>query len=94
MAETFALLTGPVVGEYTLADGTVYDVSQHDIQVDSLEHAQELSYLIGLHHEKHGHPHHDRDTPFKVDRSKETGGGHHKFAKGYKVHPDNSHLES
>lgn len=87
----FAVITGPVVGEFTLADGTVYDTtSDTGVPVQSQAHANELMYLIGLHHEKHGHPRHDRNRPFKMDRKDPRLSP---FTQGYKMHPDNTHLE-
>ena len=87
----FAVLTGPVVGEFTLADGTVYDASPTVTEVQSQEHADELMYLIGLKHEKHGHPLHDQDKPFKLDKSDHRVKKFH-GAKGYAIHPDNTSL--
>jgi hypothetical protein len=89
----FAVITGPVVGEFTLADGTVYDVSSDaGVPVESQEHADELMYLIGLHHEKHGHPRHDRSKPFKMDRTDPKVKKFH-ANKSYRIHPDNTQLE-
>jgi hypothetical protein len=84
----FAVITGPVVGEFTLADGTVYDASPDSTVVDSQEHADELMYLIGLHYERHGHPRHDRHKPFKMDRKDPKM---KKFAadRSFRIHPDN-----
>lgn len=53
------LLTGPVKGPVTLADGTVYDVSPDALEV-APEVAGELSHHIGLLHETEGHPDHQR----------------------------------
>jgi hypothetical protein len=80
------------VGEFTLADGTVVDVTQKAVDVQSQEQADELSYLIALHHEKHGHPLHDQKQPFKMDRKDPRMAA---FAsKTYKVHPNNTHITS
>lgn len=86
----FAVITGPIVGTFTLADGTVYDATPKAVDVRNQDEADELSYLIGMHHERHGHPLHDRDVPYKIDRKHERMA---KFAhKSYKVHPDNTHI--
>jgi len=54
------LLTGPVKGPITLADGTVYDVSADAVEVASHAHAGELSHHIGVIHETEGHLSHGR----------------------------------
>jgi hypothetical protein len=46
----FAVITGPIVGEFTLADGTVFDATPKAVDVQNQEEAEELSYLIALHH--------------------------------------------
>lgn len=51
-----ALLTGPITGLLTLADGTKVDVSPDAIEVDP-SHVDELCDLIGKHWEANGHPH-------------------------------------
>jgi hypothetical protein len=53
-----AVITGPAYGPVTCSDGTVYDVSEPVIEVESLEHAGEVSHLIGVIHEDRGHPDH------------------------------------
>lgn len=49
------LLTGPVQGLMTLEDGTVINVTPAAIEVTP-EQAEELSFLIGEHWVKNGHP--------------------------------------
>lgn len=61
--EHTAVLTGPIFGSVTVGDGTTYKVNEDWIEVLP-EHVGELSHLIGLHHEEHGHPLHDDATPF------------------------------
>lgn len=58
-----AFMTGKVYGTFTVPDGTAYDVSEPWIEVRP-EHAGELSHLIGVHHEEHGHPDHKPEDPF------------------------------
>lgn len=81
MAETHAVLTGPIKGSVTLSDGTSVDVSDAVVYVDSLERAAEVAHQIGKHWEARGHPDDievDEKTgkpvvrPFKYDDS------HHK----------------
>jgi hypothetical protein len=50
------VLTGPIQGTVTKADGTVVDVSPAVVEVDSAEEAEEISFLIGQHFVAHGHP--------------------------------------
>lgn len=49
------LLTGPITGTVTLADGTVVDVSQPVIAVTD-ETAEEIAHLIGERYAAEGHP--------------------------------------
>ena len=58
-----ALLTGKVYGNFTMEDGTVYDVSDAIIEIDP-KHAGEIAHKIGVHHEENGHPDHGPDEPF------------------------------
>jgi len=58
------VLTGPVKGDITLADGTTYNVSDDFIEVENQAHADEVAHQIGLRHEAEGHPDHDADNPF------------------------------
>lgn len=51
-----ALITGPVTGILTLADGTQVNVTPTVIEVTSLEQAEEISFIIGEHFVEHGHP--------------------------------------
>jgi hypothetical protein len=50
------ILTGPIRGTVTKADGTEVDVSAPVIAVDSIEEAEEISFLIGEHFVAVGHP--------------------------------------
>jgi hypothetical protein len=50
--------TGPIKGDFTLADGTVYNVSDDYVEVASAAHFGELSHHIGVRHEQDGHPGH------------------------------------
>jgi hypothetical protein len=58
------VFTGPVKGPITLLDGTTYEVSPDFIEVQSHEHAGELSHHIGVRHETDGHPLHTDGEPF------------------------------
>lgn len=53
---THVVLTGPITGLLTLEDGTVVNVSPTAIEVTGQEQADEISFLIGEHWVKHGHP--------------------------------------
>ena len=47
--------TGPkAMGAFMLGDGTVYNVSDHAIQVETLEHAYELDHLLAKSYEESG----------------------------------------
>lgn len=81
----FAVLTGPITRELTLADGTVYDCHPAVVEVADEAHQQELMHLVGLHYKHNGHPHHDDDTPFVYEAEHAPDG----FDKGYKPHADN-----
>lgn len=52
---THIVLTGPIQGEVTTADGTTYDVSPTAVAV-APEHAAEVADLIGQHYAANGHP--------------------------------------
>lgn len=56
--ETFAVLTGPIKGTVTLADGTVYSVDDYAVPVASAAHAAELADAIGNRYAIEGHPDH------------------------------------
>lgn len=60
------LITGPVQGSVTLADGRVVDVTHDVIAVDDVETAHEVAHRIGLKLELEGHPLHrpGEDEPF------------------------------
>ncbi len=88
------VLTGPIKGRITLADGTPYDVNAYAVPVESPEHAAELAHLVSLHYEAEGHPddiEYDEESgdmvqrPFVYERSDEF--------KGYKPHADNRRLK-
>lgn len=50
------ILTGPIRGTVTLADGTEVDVTPPFVAVDSPEEVEEISFLIGEHWVENGHP--------------------------------------
>lgn len=59
------VIVGPFIhGTVELADGTVYDVNDNAIEVDSEEHAGEVSHAIGVRFEDEGHPLHTAEEPF------------------------------
>jgi hypothetical protein len=58
------VVTGKAYGPVTTSDGTVYDVSEHVIEVESPGHAGEVAHLIGIKHEEAGHPDHADGEPF------------------------------
>jgi hypothetical protein len=72
VSDGHVLLTGPIKGTVTLADGTVYDVSPDVVEIDPA-HAGELGHLIGLHYEDNGHPEHDAEVPFVHECSDHCG---------------------
>ncbi len=49
------VLTGPIRGEVTTTDGTVYDVSEVAVEVQE-DHAAEVAHLIGQRYADEGHP--------------------------------------
>jgi hypothetical protein len=51
-----AFYTGPIQGLVTLEDGTVVNVTPDVIEVAGQDQADELSFLIGEHWVKNGHP--------------------------------------
>lgn len=57
------VITGSVVGDVTVGDGTTYNVSEPVIEV-SAGHDGEISHLIGMRYEAEGHPKHDDEHPF------------------------------
>jgi hypothetical protein len=64
MSDAHVVITGPITGTVTTADGTVYDVSADQIVVDP-EHRQEVADLIGDRYATEGHPAHMyTDVPF------------------------------
>jgi len=56
MTGPHVVVTGPIQGTVTAADGTEYDVSADQIEVESPERALEVAELIGQRYEKEGHP--------------------------------------
>jgi hypothetical protein len=64
---THALLTGPIRGTVTLADGTVVDVRPDIVYLDTHEQAKEAAILIGERYAAEGHPHHDPGDVFVHD---------------------------
>lgn len=67
---THAVVTGPIRGTVTLADGTVVDVKPDVVFVDSPEQAAEVAQLVGDRYAAEGHPAHDADKPFKHTKRK------------------------
>jgi predicted transcriptional regulator of viral defense system len=59
-----AVLTGPIKGTVTLADGTAVDVKPDVVYVDTPEQAAEVADLIGKRYEVEGHPAHDFGDTF------------------------------
>lgn len=49
------MITGPIKGTVTLADGTVVDVTPPAIAIDPTK-VEEVSFLIGEHWVEQGHP--------------------------------------
>jgi hypothetical protein len=65
MSDAHVVITGPISGTVTTADGTVYDVSAAAIPVAE-EHRQEVADLIGDRYAAEGHPAHMyTDVPFE-----------------------------
>lgn len=59
------IYTGPhISGQVTLPDGSQVDVTDHYIAVPKKQHDAVVN-AIGDHHEKHGHPLHRAEAPFK-----------------------------
>ena len=54
-AGTHVILTGPITGTVTLADGTVVDVTDPVIEAPPERHG-EIAHLIGLRYQNEGHP--------------------------------------
>lgn len=67
--DEIALMTGPIRGTVTRADGTVHDVRPKVIPVANHCELAEVMHLIGQRYEAEGHPHHDPEDPFVYDRS-------------------------
>lgn len=68
---THVVLTGPMSGSVTLADGSTVDVGPREIEVDSPEKAAEVAHLIGLRYADEGHP---DDVELDSDEESETFG--------------------
>lgn len=51
------LMTGPISGIKTLADGSSIDVTPEYIVVRDQAHADAVNKAIGMHHVENGHPH-------------------------------------
>jgi hypothetical protein len=65
MSDAHVVITGPITGTVTTADGTTYDVSADQIQVAE-QHRQEVADLIGDRYANEGHPTHMyTDVPFE-----------------------------
>ena len=64
ISDGHVVLTGPIQGHVTTADGTRYHVGPDVIEVASQAHAVEVANLIGQRHENEGNPLHDDETPF------------------------------
>lgn len=63
VSDGHVVLTGPIKGSITTADGTEYDVSPEVVEVDPA-HADEVAQLVGEWYVANGHPQHDENTPF------------------------------
>jgi hypothetical protein len=73
MSDVHVVITGPIQGTVTTADGTVYDVSAAAIEV-SEQHRQEIADLIGERYAREGHPlHMFTDVPFEHVRTIQEG---------------------
>lgn len=51
------VLTGPIKGSVTLADGTTVDVGDPHVVMSSPEQAAEVAHLVALRYVAEGHPH-------------------------------------
>lgn len=56
VSDKHVVLTGPIQGTVTMADGTVVDVSPVAVELTSEEHAAEVAHLVGLRYAVEGHP--------------------------------------
>jgi hypothetical protein len=61
---TYPVLTGPIKGTVTCADGTVVDVKPDTVFVESAERAWEVALLVGDRYAKEGHPAHEHGDKF------------------------------
>lgn len=52
----FAVITGPIVGEVTLPDGSTLDVSDPVVYCESEEAAKQIAAAIGESYAANGHP--------------------------------------
>lgn len=80
-ADGHLVLTGPIVGQVMLTDGSTIDVTPEFVEAESLEHAAEISHAIGKHWGKHGHPHDfdiDEKTGDRIQRKFVYDDSHHK----------------
>jgi hypothetical protein len=55
VADGPVILTGPVKGYITTADGTIYDVNEQFIEV-AADHIDQVTDAIGMKHIEEGHP--------------------------------------
>lgn len=56
ISDGHVVLTGPISGAVTTADGTTYNVSPALIEVESPEHAAEVAHLVATRYANEGHP--------------------------------------
>lgn len=56
VSDGHVVMTGPITGQVTTSDGTLYDVTDPFIEVASEEHALQISDAIGAMHVSAGHP--------------------------------------
>ena len=67
-----AVITGPIVANLALKDGTEYDVSAPVVVVPA-EHHDELVHAIGEHYATNGHPDHKDGHEFVHTPRKKKG---------------------
>jgi hypothetical protein len=67
MSGEHIVLTGPIRGTVTLADGTEVDVRPFQVEAESQEQAVEIAHLVSKRYAEEGHPAHDPDQPFVYD---------------------------
>lgn len=66
VSDGHVVITGPIQGSVTTADGTTYDVSAAVVEVAD-HHGAEVAGLIGDRYATEGHPSHADGDPFIHD---------------------------